>query len=180
MTQTKAIALLAGASVVPLATLAFAAGGAGAAAATTHAETVHAPTPTVAAARATVQVRAARLGKVLVDSRGRTLYLFKKDSGTKSACSGACAAAWPPLRSTGRPTVGSGAKASKVATTRRSDGASQVTYNGHPLYRFIGDKKPGDTNGEGLTAFGGSWFALSPAGNQISPHSASSGTSNGY
>ena len=67
-----------------------------------------------------------------------------------------------------KPTVGRGLKASKVGTIKRSDGKSQVTYNGHPLYRFVNDKKPGDTNGQGITAFGGRWFVLSPAGKRVS------------
>ena len=87
-----------------------------------------------------------------------------QDSGTASACSGACATAWPPLRATGKPVVGAGLSATKVSTTPRSDGKSQVTYNGHPLYLFVQDKKPGDTNGQGVTAFGAGWFALSTAG----------------
>jgi predicted lipoprotein with Yx(FWY)xxD motif len=116
----------------------------------------------------TVRVAKTRLGKVLVDSRGHTLYLFKKDSGTKSACSGACATAWPPLRASRKTTVGGGAKASLVGTTKRSDGKSQVTYNRHPLYTFIKDTKAGQTNGEGLTAFGARWYAVSAAGKQVS------------
>jgi hypothetical protein len=104
----------------------------------------------------------------LVNSSGRTVYLFKGDSGMKSACTGACATAWPPLLAIGNPTAGSGLAASKLGTITRSDGAKQVTYNGHPLYTFIKDKKPGNVNGEGVTAFGASWFALSPDGNQIS------------
>jgi predicted lipoprotein with Yx(FWY)xxD motif len=93
----------------------------------------------------------------------------------KSACFGACASDWPPLRASGKPTVSSGANASMVGTTTRSDGKPQVTYNGHPLYLYTGDQKPGDTNGEGLTPFGGGWFALSPAGNQVSGQASSSG-----
>jgi predicted lipoprotein with Yx(FWY)xxD motif len=115
-----------------------------------------------------VRVAKTGLGKILVNSRGRTLYLFKKDAGTKSACTGACATAWPPLRASGKPTVGGGAKASLVGTARRSDGKPQVTYNGHPLYTFIKDTKAGDTNGEGLNAFGGRWLAISAAGKQVS------------
>jgi predicted lipoprotein with Yx(FWY)xxD motif len=107
------------------------------------------------------------LGKILVDSNGRTLYLFTKDSGTKSACVGMCATPWPPLLANGTPKAGSGATASLVGTAPRSGGQSQVTYNGHPLYTFIKDKSAGDTNGEGLTAFGGRWFAVSPAGVRI-------------
>jgi predicted lipoprotein with Yx(FWY)xxD motif len=119
------------------------------------------------------------LGNILDDTDGRTLYLFAKDSGTKSACTGACASAWPPLRASGKPTVGAGASASIVGTTPRSDGKPQVTYNGHPLYTYTGDQNPGDTNGQGLTAFGGGWFALSPAGTQVSGK-GSNGGANGY
>jgi predicted lipoprotein with Yx(FWY)xxD motif len=117
-----------------------------------------------------------KLGKILVDSRGRTLYLFKKDSRTKSACSGACASAWPPLRTSGKPTAGSGAKASLLGTIKRSDGKPQVTYHGHPLYTFVMDKKSGETNGEGLNAFGALWFVVSPAGKQVSGKPSSSGS----
>ena len=171
MSRSRPITLLAGAALMPLTALAVAAcGGGGSATAATKAPTSAATkAPKSAAPHApTIRVAKTRLGKALVDSRGRTLYLFTKDSGTKSTCSGACATAWPPLRATGKPTVSGGAKASQVGTTMRSDGKQQVTYNGHPLYRFVKDTKSRDTNGEGLTAFGGSWFALSPAGNQVS------------
>ena len=124
---------------------------------------------------ATVGVANTGLGNILVNSAGRTLYMFGKDTGTQSTCTGACAQNWPPLLATGTPTVGSGATASMLGTTTRSDGGRQVTYNGHPLYLFVGDKKPGDTNGQGLTAFGGSWFALSAAGNQVSGQASNSG-----
>jgi predicted lipoprotein with Yx(FWY)xxD motif len=116
------------------------------------------------------------LGKILVDSRGRTLYLFKKDTGTQSQCSGACAAAWPPVRAAAKPTAGSGVTASKLGTSARSDGAPQVTYNGHPLYLYAGDQNPGDTNGQGITGFGAAWYVVSPSGDQIT----SGGSGNGY
>jgi predicted lipoprotein with Yx(FWY)xxD motif len=116
---------------------------------------------------ATLGVANENLGNILVNSQGRTLYLFQKDTGTTSTCTGACAVNWPPLRANGAPTVGSGANASLVGTTMRSDGKPQTTYNGHPLYLFVKDQKPGDAMGEGLTAFGGGWFAVSPAGNQV-------------
>jgi predicted lipoprotein with Yx(FWY)xxD motif len=119
------------------------------------------------------------LGKILDNSDGRTLYLFAKDSGGKSACTDACASAWPPLRASGKPTVSAGASASIVGTTPRSDGQPQVTYRGHPLYTYTGDQNPGDTNGQGLTAFGGGWFALSPAGVQVSGKGSNGGAS-GY
>ena len=126
--------------------------------------------------RATIDVRGeGSLGKVLVDSSGRTLYLFGKDRGGRSACSGACAQNWPPAVVSGKPTAGNGVKASKLGTTTRSDGKRQVTYNGHPLYRFKGDSKAGQANGEGLTAFGGIWDVVSAAGARVTAHSSSTG-----
>jgi predicted lipoprotein with Yx(FWY)xxD motif len=124
---------------------------------------------------ASVGVASTGLGDVLVDRQGRTLYLFGRDSGTTSACTGACAASWPPLRVRRTPVVGSRAKPSDVGRTARPDGISQLTYNGHPLYTFVNDKKPGDTNGEGIDAFGGSWFAVSPAGVKVAPRSQPQG-----
>jgi predicted lipoprotein with Yx(FWY)xxD motif len=138
-----------------------------------------APPTTSTGQPATVGVTSTSLGQILVNSQGRTLYLFQKDAGTTSTCTGACATAWPPLRATGQPAIGNGANAALLGTTPRSDGAPQVTYIGHPLYLFIKDQKPGDTNGEGVNAFGASWFALSPAGNQISPPAPSGSTSGG-
>ena len=135
---------------------------------------------TASGAAATVGVSNEGLGNILVNSKGRTLYLFTRDSGTMSECSGACAVNWPPLRATGKPTIGSGADASLISTTSRSGGGKQVTYNGHPLYLFKGDSGAGDTNGQGLNAFGGSWYALSPAGDQVSGASSSSGGGGGY
>src|SRR3954471_19463435 len=129
---------------------------------------------------ATVSVANTGLGKILVDSEGRTLYLWEKDSGSKSACSGGCAAAWPPLRASGKPTAGGGAKASLLGTIPRSDGKPQVTYAGHPLYGFQGDSKPGDTTGQGSNGFGAPWYVLSPTGNDITTASSSSGANNGY
>jgi predicted lipoprotein with Yx(FWY)xxD motif len=164
---------LAGAAVIPLAALAAGCGGgshSATAASSPPPKTTSAPA--TAAGAATVHVAKTRLGKILVDSRGRTLYLFKKDKGTKSACSGACAQFWPPLRTSGKPKAGSGAKASLIGTTKRSDGKPQVTYNGHPVYGFVMDKKAGDTSGEGVTAFGAKWFAISASGKQVSPKAA--------
>jgi predicted lipoprotein with Yx(FWY)xxD motif len=132
---------------------------------------------TAGGSSATVTVANTGLGKILVDAKGRTLYLFAKDSGTKSTCSGECAAAWPPLRTSGKPTAGGGANASLLGTTSRSDGQPQVTYAGHPLYGYQGDSKTGDTTGQGSTGFGAPWYVLSPAGKQITK--ASSGNS-GY
>jgi predicted lipoprotein with Yx(FWY)xxD motif len=115
------------------------------------------------------------LGRILVSSSGRTLYLFGKDRNGKSACTGQCATFWPPLIAKSTPRAAGGAKASLLGTTKRSDGRLQVTYNHHPLYMFAQDKKRGQTNGEGVNAFGGTWNVVSPAGNKIVKHSTSGG-----
>ena len=99
---------------------------------------------------------------------------------SSSSSSGACAVNWPPLKATGKPTIGTGANASLTSTTSRPGGTKQVTYNGHPLYLFKGDSNPGDTNGQGLNAFGGNWYALSAAGNKITKQPSSSGGGGGY
>jgi predicted lipoprotein with Yx(FWY)xxD motif len=116
---------------------------------------------------AKVAVAKSRLGSILVDSKGITLYDFVKDKGTTSACYGACAALWPPLITKGRPVAGSGVRASLLGTTKRKDGKLEVTYGGHPLYYFVTDKKPGQTTGQGVNQFGGPWWVLSPAGKEI-------------
>lgn len=100
-------------------------------------------------------------GKVLVDDKDMTLYLFEKDKGGKSACSGECAKQWPPVITTEKPTAGPGVNASWLATMDREDGTKQVTYHGWPLYHFVKDTKPGDMNGQGMTEFGGPWFMVS-------------------
>jgi predicted lipoprotein with Yx(FWY)xxD motif len=119
-------------------------------------------------APAKVGVRSTSLGKILVNGRGLTLYMFMKDTNGKSSCSGACAKAWPPLLTKGHPTAGTGVSASKLGTTKRSDGTTQVTYNKHPLYRFMLDhNRPGSTAGEGVMAFGAKWYVVSPSGSPI-------------
>jgi len=109
---------------------------------------------------------AQKLGMVLVDSNGMTLYDFHKDKGTTSSCYGPCAEGWPPMLTEGEPTVGNGASASKLGTTERKDGTTQVTYAGHPLYTFVEDKKPGEANGNDVSAFGGQWYALKGSGEE--------------
>jgi len=151
MTRSRSIFLLADAALVLLATFLLAGCGSGGGSARADAATpkrVNGQPATIGVANNR------RLGKILVDSRGRTLYLFKH-SASRGACIGACAKAWPPLRSSGKPVVRGGAKASLVGTIARSDGRPQATYNGHPLYLFVKDTKSGDTKGEDLTAFGG-------------------------
>ena len=116
---------------------------------------------------ATVMIAKTALGPILVDSRGRTLYDFPPDKGGMSSCYGACAALWPPLTTTATPHAGAGVRASLLGTTKRSDGKLQVTYNGHPLYFFVSDTKPGQTTGQGVNQFGAPWWVLSPAGKEI-------------
>lgn len=123
-----------------------------------------APAPAPAATVAKVSTASGDLGTFLVGPDGRTLYLFEKDTGTASTCSGACADAWPPLTTSGAPTAGGAAKAALLGTTTRDDGTMEVTYAGHPLYYFAGDTAPGDTNGEGVDHFGAEWYMVSPAG----------------
>ncbi len=106
-------------------------------------------------------------GKVLVDGRGRTLYLFEADKGEKSMCSGACAAAWPPFTVTGAPHAGPGVNQAMLGMIHRSDGTAEVVYNGHPLYYFSGDTEPGDDSGQGSKAFGAGWYVVSPSGKKI-------------
>jgi predicted lipoprotein with Yx(FWY)xxD motif len=84
-----------------------------------------------------------------------------------SACDGACAAAWPPLLAHGNPRVAGGANLSLLSTIQRTGGARQLAYNGHPLYLYTGDQNPGDVNGQGVTAFGAPWYALSSNGRQV-------------
>ena len=141
MTRSRPITFLASAAVIPLAALAVAACGGGGAA-TAAPPPAPSKTTTTPAQTATVRVAKSSLGWILVDSTGRTLYLFKADSGTTSACTGACAVAWPPLRTGATPAVAGGANAALVGTISRSDGARQVTYNGHPLYLFVKDQSP--------------------------------------
>lgn len=106
------------------------------------------------------------LGTILVDSEGRTLYDFHKDKGSTSACYGSCAGAWPPLLTEGEPQAKGGAQAGMLGTTKRKDGTTQVTYNGWPLYTYVGDQKPGEANGNDIDQFGAQWYALQPDGQE--------------
>jgi predicted lipoprotein with Yx(FWY)xxD motif len=145
------------------------------------------PAPAVApAATSSARIGAAALapGTALVDAGGRALYLFEADQGSTSTCNGPCAQIWPPLLiDGGAPTVAGDVQASLLGSTARDDGTQQITYNGHPLYYFTGDKKPGETRGQGLDRFGGPWYVLTPAGNKIDPDdpaAAPTATSGGY
>jgi predicted lipoprotein with Yx(FWY)xxD motif len=114
------------------------------------------------------------LGKVLVNGRGLTLYLFVPDKQSDSStCYNACAQGWPPLLlPTGvtTPVAGAGVQSSLLGTTHRTDGTTQVTYNKWPLYLWQGDSEPGQATGQGLNNLGGLWYVLSPGGSEITAH----------
>ena len=105
-------------------------------------------------------------GTFLTDG-GRAVYLWVKDASGMSACSGACAGAWPPVTTSGAVTASGGAKASDLGTITRSDGTKQVTYDGHPLYFFAGDSSAGMASGQGSDSFGAKWWLVSPAGTDV-------------
>ncbi len=119
------------------------------------------------------------LGQILTDGDGNTVYLFEKDDGGESYCSGECATAWPPVTTSGDATAGSGADQSLISTIQRDDGTEQVTYDGHPLYLYAGDAKPGDTAGNGVDQFGAEWYALTPDGSNAEGSASSSTDSSG-
>ena len=119
-----------------------------------------------ATAAPTISVRSSAYGKILINSKGFTLYLWAKDKSDKSACSGGCLAVWPFVLVSGTPTAGSGVNA-KLLGTIKVKGGNEVTYNQHPLYTFVSDVKPGIISGEGNKTFGGPWWLVSPAGNAV-------------
>jgi len=116
---------------------------------------------------ATVSLRKLNVGTALVDGQGRTLYLFEADKGPMSTCNGACASLWPPDTTSGKPKAGPGVDAAKLGTTKRSDGTLEVTYDGHPLYRYAPDTKAGEDTGQGLNQFGAKWYVLAASGIKI-------------
>ena len=118
-----------------------------------------------------------QLGPILTDNKGDTVYVFAKDSKGMSNCNGACASVWPPVTTSGKPTAGSGVLASKLGTTKRSDGSTQVTYGGRPLYTYTADSSPGDVTGNGINTYGGLWYAVQPNGSNAPAGSSSNGTS---
>jgi predicted lipoprotein with Yx(FWY)xxD motif len=119
------------------------------------------------ASSATVSLKTTSLGAVLVNSSGRTLYVFAADRNGKSACSGVCTTYWPPVIAKGKPNAGAGIRSSLLGTTKRADGKLQVTYNRHALYTFALDRKAGDTKGQGLNDFGGNWWVVSAKGSAV-------------
>jgi predicted lipoprotein with Yx(FWY)xxD motif len=115
-----------------------------------------------------IKADGSRYGDVLFDGRGRAIYLFTKDEGEgKSRCYGQCARAWPPVITRGKPRSGAGVDSDKLGTTKRRSGKRQVTYNGHPLYYYISDTKPGEITCQDVDEFGGIWFVVAPSGRAV-------------
>jgi predicted lipoprotein with Yx(FWY)xxD motif len=150
-----------------LAWVAAACGGSGAAGTTASPTTTSEYGPGDTAAARIAVAKNPKFGQILVDSSGRTLYLFAADKGSASVCYADCAAAWPPVLTTGAPQADTGVDPSLLGTATRTDGTAEVTYAGHPLYYFIADKKPGDATGEGVNGFGAPWYVLSASGMQV-------------
>ena len=127
-----------------------------------------------------VQLAGSKLGQILVDAKGRTLYLFEADKNGKSACTGSCAETWPPFTAAS-PSAGKGVDGGALATTARADGTQQVTYQGHPLYHYAGDgTTAGSTKGEDLNTFGGAWYVVDGSGKAVKPSSGSDMGGGGY
>src|SRR4249920_1837545 len=160
------------AAVLALPALAAACGGGSSSAPAAASQTA------AAANGGTVATASSPLGSILVAQNGMTLYMFARDQGGKSACSGACASFWPPY--TGTPKVGAGLTASLLGSTMRVDSPTQVTYDGHPLYTYSGDPAPGDTNGQGVNTFGALWWVVAPSGKVVMTSAQSSSGGSGY
>jgi predicted lipoprotein with Yx(FWY)xxD motif len=143
-----------------------------------------------AASSTVITTKTSSGGSYLTNSAGRAIYLFMADSTGKSTCDGACASAWPPVIASGQPTASGGVQASDLGTITRSDGTKQVTYDGHPLYYFVGDTGPGTDKGQGIDGFGAKWWLVAPSGSSITTavtiggsgasSSPSSGSGGGY
>ena len=134
------------------------------------------PSSPAAAASAASSMAATTIGlqsasgiddKFLADGQGRALYLFEADKGSTSTCTGACAAAWPPVTASAMPMAGGGVSQSMLGTTKRADGTEQLTYNGHPLYYFSADTGSGMAKGQGVKAFGSDWDVVNAKGSKI-------------
>ena len=137
--------------------------------ASTPAQSTAATTSTAAAMPGVaIATKTSKHGTILAAGpKHLTVYLFEADKGTSSACSGACAKAWPPVTTEGEPTTAGGAASADVGTTVRPDGTKQVTYKGHPLYFFEKDEDSGDAYGQGSKAFGAGWYVMKPNGSKV-------------
>ena len=126
-----------------------------------------------------ITTQAGSAGAFLTDGSGRTVYLWAKDTTNMSDCSGACLQAWPAVPATGTLTATGGAQASDLGTITRSDGTKQATYDGHPLYYFVGDSGPGQTAGQGSDNFGAKWWLVGPSGAKITAADTASASAAG-
>jgi predicted lipoprotein with Yx(FWY)xxD motif len=136
-----------------------------------------APSASASASAAAVGLKTAKVGSVtvLTNAQGLTLYSFAPDTSAKSVCNGACATSWPPVK----PATTAAVK-SPFATIKRSNGATQLTFHGHPLYTFVGDKAPGQASGNGVNAFGGLWHEAPASGGAAPAGMSSSNSGGGY
>jgi predicted lipoprotein with Yx(FWY)xxD motif len=123
----------------------------------------------------TVKTASTDLGTILIDGEGKTVYLFERDRGPQSTCNGACLADWPAVTTDGRPQAEGDVTAAMLGTSKRGDGTTQVTYAGHPLYYYVGDGSAGDTNGQGVDAYGAEWYVLGPNGDKVEGHESGGG-----
>ncbi|MFI4991781.1 MAG: hypothetical protein ACHQHO_12825 [Solirubrobacterales bacterium] len=134
----------------------------------TAASTASTSTSAAAGPGVTVETKHAKLGTILAAGPKKlTVYLFEKDKGSTSSCTGACAKVWPPVTSAGMPSAAAGAVGADLGTVKRADGTEQVTYKGHPLYFYDDDKDAGDAYGQGSKAFGAGWYVLKPSGSKL-------------
>jgi predicted lipoprotein with Yx(FWY)xxD motif len=118
-------------------------------------------------ASATIAVRSSAYGRILFDGNGRALYAFTRDPRSRSVCTGACAAAWPPFLISSRPKAAAAVTDGLIGTTQRADGKLQATYGGRPLYYYVGDRKPGQVLCQNVSEFGGVWLVLRPSGTVV-------------
>jgi predicted lipoprotein with Yx(FWY)xxD motif len=132
-----------------------------------------------AASGTVIKTHASAVGKIVVDGSNHTLYMFARDKNGKSSCYGSCVSYWPAVIASGKVTAGAGIKASLLGTTTRKDGKKQVTYNKHPLYRYVGDSKAGQVTGQGENASGGKWYVVSPSGAVIKASASAGGSTSG-
>jgi predicted lipoprotein with Yx(FWY)xxD motif len=185
---SRRVRALQGACVIgAIAAFAAACGGGSGSSSATAPPPVSSSAAAAAGAGITVATHSGPYGTYLADSSGRSLYMFEPDKNGSSTCYGACAQFWPPLTSTAAAQSGTGIQQAMLGTTKRTNGATQITYAGHPLYYFAQDKSPGDTKGEGLNLSGGEWYLLSTNGTSITSmasapaqNNSSSSSSGGY
>jgi predicted lipoprotein with Yx(FWY)xxD motif len=181
--STRAKTRMASVAAVAAAALILAACGSSTSSTTTSApaaassSSTPASTSSAAAAGVTIGTASGKDGTYLTGASGRAVYLWVADSNGKSSCSGSCASVWPPV--IGKPTAGSGVTSGDLGTITRSDGKTEVTYKGHPLYYYAGDPRSGTTTGQGSNSFGAKWWLLTPAGAAITKGASASGSSGG-